>query len=328
MSVISAILLYYMCYADNIPDLENYKLHYEYLLYINSLEWLYLSLIELSKWLGLSFFQFRAVCYVSSLVILNTAIGKFVKNRFIIYMLYVVYPFFYDVIQTRNFMAMALISYGITFLVDKNYRHGNLLFFTTVLLAAGIQAISYLYLILLIVNYIPLHCKKNTLFAMIVLFTFGIVAPLQATILSKLIHIFEITDYRIINLTFASRYGIYLYALINAMHALLLLWALHLLSSEKFFHGTKQYDFVKFMALSLILLFFIVPLYYYTVLFYRVIRNLFPLSHVICYLVIKYKSFDFDKIMFIFSYVLFVLAIAVMQFYVPHYDVLWNILST
>ena len=319
----SLIFLAYACFAENIPDIANYQIHYE-TLSMHQVEWLYWLLMKLSKDCGLSFFQFRAMCYLLSIILLNMAIGKFVKNKLIVYLLYMLYPFFIDVIQTRNFMAMSLVSYGIVCLADVKNRYRKSAFVTTVVLAAGIQALSYFYLPLFICSKKNRQCSYITLLIIVVFFAFGIVLPFQQIVVSYIGE--HINDYRIINLEYKTNYGFYFFIIMTLVHSILLIWGTNLLKFSNLYHTKIYFDFLNVIVISSIILCMFMPLYLYTTLFYRIMRNLLPLSHVVCYLVIKHANFCFDKLAFVLSYILFVIFIGVTQFYIPHGNAFINIL--
>ena len=321
----SLVFLAYACFAENIPDITNYQMHYE-TLSMHKIEWFYWLLMKLSKDCGLSFFQFRAVCYLFSIILLNISISKFVKNKFIVYLLCLIYPFFIDIIQTRNFMAMSLLTYGITCLTNIRNKYSKIYFTLVIVLAAGIQAVSYFYFALLIVDNKPRKHNYMTLLGLVMFFTFGCVLPFQdiiITLLSK-----HINDYRITYLDYKTNFGFYLFVMLNFGHSILMIWAVKLLRTTKIYCDKKFFSFINIMTLASIVLFMIVPLYLYTTLFYRIMRNILPLSHVMCYMVIKYTKSSFDKMFFILCYVLFITFVGVTQFYIPHYSAFINILNS
>ena len=323
---LSTIICIYMCFANDIPDIANYRMHYE-LLTANQTEWLYLLLMKISKASGLSFFQFRCLCYIFGIVLLNRSISRIIKNKAFVLMLYMFYPFLMDVVQTRNFMAMALVCCAITNLGFHAKISKKIFSFILILMAGGIQVVSYVYLLIFIVDYIPLKFNKYLMIIWTVMFAMLVLLPLQHLLLLAVMDMFNLTDWRFSQISYRTGLGFYLYSMINLAHSFLFVWAFYLLKTKRCKAITeKQLYFVHTIALLSVVLLFFIPLYKYNVHFYRIFRNLWPLTHIVLFLILLNVKLSVYKKLFIVFYALYVLSIAIYDLYYAHPQMCLNIL--
>lgn len=323
---LSSVMCVYMCFANDIPDIANYRVHYE-LLTANQTEWLYLLLMKISKALGLSFFQFRCFCYISGIILLNISIRRIIKNKVFVFILYMFYPFLMDVVQTRNFMAMALVCCAITNLEFHSKPSRKITSFILILMAGGIQVVSYVYLLIFIVNYIPLRANKYLILIWTVMFAMFMLLHLHHLILLGVMDMFNLTDWRFLQISHKTRLGFYLYSMINITHSFLLVWAFYLLKTKVCNAITqKQSYFMHIIAILSVILLCFIPLYKYNVHFYRIFRNLWPLTHVAFYLILLNVKSSFYKKLFLAFYALYFLFIAIFDLYYAHPQMCLNIL--
>lgn len=133
--------------AGNIFNLDYNGYKYFYNNAIDYGEVLYQNLTQIFYSLGFSYQEFKSISSVLFLLWLAYLLYEMApKNvRLLTMCLYVVFPFFYDVIVVRNFMGSVLLLQGIYYLVS-NHKHRVLLFLLFVLLACGFHSIFVLYI--------------------------------------------------------------------------------------------------------------------------------------------------------------------------------------
>ena len=145
------MILFVLCMnilmAGNIFNLDYNGYEYFYNNAIDYGEILYQNLTQIFYSFGFSYQEFKSISSVLFLLWLAYLLYKMApKNvRLLTMCLYVVFPFFYDVIVVRNFMGSVLLLQGIYYLVS-NHKHRVLLFLLFVLLACGFHSIFVLYI--------------------------------------------------------------------------------------------------------------------------------------------------------------------------------------
>lgn len=78
----------------------------------------YWFLVGVAKGFGLDFFTFRAICCAVGLLNIYAFISRYTKNSAYVLALYLICPFFYDIVQFRFFFASSFAVFGMRFLVE------------------------------------------------------------------------------------------------------------------------------------------------------------------------------------------------------------------
>lgn len=115
---------------------------------LGSFEKGYELLVAFSKWIGLSFFQFRMLLAGIYLILTGLAVRKFTDFQALGMAVLSVFPLFVFVSVIRSGIACAIVLYSLTFLIS-NKKHGTLLYLVGVLLATSfhISAIAFIVLV-------------------------------------------------------------------------------------------------------------------------------------------------------------------------------------
>lgn len=103
-------------------------------------------LCKLGNRIGLNYNQFLAVFSFIGLSLIASTVHKYTNKISAVFCLYFIYPFLLDIVQIRNFMAMAIIIFGIRYLIDNNKR-GVIKYILCVLLASTFHNTAFFYLI-------------------------------------------------------------------------------------------------------------------------------------------------------------------------------------
>ena len=156
-SILSLILLFFLIFLvvrdrDN-PDIHNYYSSYEGTeIFIRKKEMGFELLITIAKKIGLDFYQFRAIIYVFSGLSIWFFFTKMGLDKNIAFSMYAFYPFVYDGIQIRNFLAFVII---LLFLPSyfSGTKKGIFLYVVGVLISFSIHFIGILYLIFILINF-------------------------------------------------------------------------------------------------------------------------------------------------------------------------------
>lgn len=121
-------LLFLIIYSGGILDIPDYDV-YDYI-YNYSSDGIWSKDIGFGAFvfalrkIGLSSFQCRLIYAVIGITVLVLSVRKNLdrKGQYLFLILYFIYPFFLDVIQVRNFLAMAFMTLAMSFLIDDKKK--------------------------------------------------------------------------------------------------------------------------------------------------------------------------------------------------------------
>ena len=156
------LLLAWILFALNYdnPDYLEYKAMYENGAFgINSrIEVGYVSIMRISKILGLSFVQFRAMIAGLCLTVMLACFSQYSGRGNTAFFAYMMYPFLFDVIQIRMFIVTTIVLFAIRYL--DSFSVANALKYTfCILFATTIQVTAFLFLVLMLA-YVT-DCKES-----------------------------------------------------------------------------------------------------------------------------------------------------------------------
>lgn len=295
------------------PDIYAYQVSY-YSGELDSLEIGYWLLETIFNNLGFTYQTFRMVICGVGILLMHNTINKITDKKSIFYMLYFIYPFFLDIVQIKNFLAMAIFIYSIRYLKDNN-KYDALKYIVCILIASLIQITALIYLpIVFIINK-----RKTVIFKFLFIESVTIVMfvcvnnDLLSLISQIIIKIFGNVDDRIyIYMYKQTNWGFLFFWALQFMNCLLIYYCnkLHqkyeskykeLISRRKSYIGYE--DKQKYLNIIMwinIFAFLFLPFYVFQATFSRFMRNIIPLN-LICFSVIgeivSYK--DIRKIWFI-----------------------------
>lgn len=128
----------------NNPDIYSYQINYSNNDVI-SFEIGYEMLRSLSLILGFNYVMFRIIISALGIALIHNTVKKIIDNQSAFYLLYLIYPFLMDVVQVRNFLAMAIFVFAIPYLIsDKKWSSHK--YVLLILLATSVQVASIVYL--------------------------------------------------------------------------------------------------------------------------------------------------------------------------------------
>ena len=139
--------------TDN-ADYQNYANAFKnvgYGLENNYFETGFLFLTRLAILVGLNYPAFLAMIATISLLLVASSVFYLTNNRSFVWLLYTIYPFVFDVVQYRNFLAFSIVFFALRFLVDEN-KKSLLKFVLLVIIATTIHSSSIIYFAFLLVK--------------------------------------------------------------------------------------------------------------------------------------------------------------------------------
>lgn len=157
-----------MTYNSEGPDIANYINGY-----LNSMvgntgfgEGGFNLLMKLGNIMHLNFYSFRAVLTIVCLLLLHNTIKFYNTNENSVISLYMLFLFFMDTIQIRNFVVEIIFIYSTRFLIqDKAFD--SLKYIICILVASLFHAIAPIYLILLVCKFV----RTQKIYKLILIFS-------------------------------------------------------------------------------------------------------------------------------------------------------------
>lgn len=117
------------------------------------------------KSIGCTYEIFRIIISIIGIYMIHLTVKKYIKNTHGLYLIYIVYPFFLDIVQIRNFLMMSVIIFAIPFMIEKS-KKSTMKSLILCLLGASIQKLGLIYLPLCFLKYI--HKKSLKYFVPII----------------------------------------------------------------------------------------------------------------------------------------------------------------
>ena len=232
---------------------------------------------------GLKYHSFRVIVFFISYACLFIFLLQIKVNKNIAIALYSIYPFFYDSIQLRNFLAFSLILVTLPLLFNGK-KSGIVFFITGVVLATFVHKISIVYILLLFLRLKETKYKIRFLSLLFFLsFLFVVLCKVVPSMNRFLFSLFEqvVTDKRVDYIENKTvRFGFLLYIAME----LLLLFSSYLCykssaSNSSFSKNEKRLAYCIFQ-INLILG-CLYPVFLITSEFYRIFRNILLVNYFI-----------------------------------------------
>ncbi len=146
-----AIVVFTWCifaFSTYNPDYRIYEAWYNYSAkygLITRFEFGFSSCIFLANKFGLTYQTFLQIYSAVGLILLSKCIFEYCKYPVFCWILYFIYPFFFDVVQIRNFMAMVIVIYGLRYLREFNKKN-VIKFGITIFIASLFHVTAIVYL--------------------------------------------------------------------------------------------------------------------------------------------------------------------------------------
>ena len=283
-------------------DWENYEAGYKYKLDGHPTEWLYYLLrLWSNDILGLSYYWFRLWLTFFAFIILYFSVRRYIDNKnkyfcdFLI--LFILFPFFWEIPVHRNFVGFTIFMFSVRFLEEVSIK--NLLYYLGFLiLAGGIQSSFLLCVFFLLVftlqkdNLLSRIVKIGILlFFSITFFPDSFLSPVQKFMIhfgdDRLKYVEEVQ----------TRYG-YLLSIFKQFIVFCTAWYGYFIVNK---HGNisdrdYKYKLIKTIYLLTFIAFIFCPLYRLQGNFTRMINNIVPLLYLeyACVMTLLYGSKKYE----------------------------------
>lgn len=281
--VVIVLLIIIMGGTSNNPDYDVYRVMYSRGDQYKALG--FQTLMTIAKMIGFDYVSFRILVAVLGFALIFYSVRTLTNQEYIFWILYLVYPFCFDVVQLRNFLALAFMFLGTALLVTKE---GNLLpkvaFVGCVLIAASMQVVAVVYLPILCIGY------------------FRDKIPYRIILLGMIILSFFLGLNREIALDIINRYGSFIlndetgganYLRINNRYGWVINWSEQFLNyglivlssryiiSNRSFFNQKQLKYTYLLLGINEYMFLFMPLFALDENYTRIIRNILVLNLVV-----------------------------------------------
>lgn len=245
------------------------------------------ALCKFGSFFGLPYNFFLAIIMIVGLLLIVDTIRLYTSNIAFVLALYFIYPFIWDTVQIRNFLAMSIIVFGLRFILSEKKEYLKFSFF--VLMAASIHVTAIFYFSFLITAFI----KDTKKLLQIVLFITGtsiIFSPYLAKLLLMVTSVEKVNSYTTTQTSIITKLLAILYFLVSI---LLIYFLKKNIEKEKTKYslmlennGKKILDLkiiLQINIISVIMVFFVMN----NLNFFRLYRNIFILNYVLFAIYVK-----------------------------------------
>lgn len=321
------------------PDYNNYLRSYNEIAFLDApiinhsgSEFGFRFLMKLGSLFNISYNGFIMIISAMGFMLIYSTVTKFTENLNYVFLLYFLTPFFLDVVQVRNFLAMAILIFSTRYLFYEDTKN-NIKFLISILLATTIHYSAILYLPMVFIN----KTDKKKIVKFIVLIS--IVLSISTLFLDKnILPVIAGLAYKISNnkkivkwFESRTRYG---YILFFAMHFINFLmisitkkYANNNLENKDGLQGydkneiNNYYKFVELVYWINVYAFAFFPFYIIASTFTRLMRNLLLLNYIAFSITSdSFKHGDYKKILFNLEIFTYVVVLFLIYIYIPYKD--------
>lgn len=299
---------------------------YETLLYNNdeffSKDFGFGILMTIFKFFGLNYYHLKMFVSIVGIVLINNTLKKYIKDYKLFFVLYLIYPFFFDVVQVRNFFAMSIFIYAIQYLLEDT-KKGNIKYILMVLLAATMQKTALIYLPIVFIKKIDKQKYFKTLMGCTIIFSVCISMykpALQSMIDFLLENVAGILEGSASKLSIQTNFGWIVQWMIQTGNYLLVFEGVKIIKKIGIVNAEENIKIQKYSELILNInyyMFLFLPLYILTPTFSRIMRNVLILNYIVyvyvfslikCEIKAEHKKYCrlYIVLVFIFEFVFFI----------------------
>ena len=254
-------------------------------------------LVSIFKTLNLNYYALKMFVSIIGFILINHTLKKYVHDYKPFFLLYIIYPYFFDVVQVRNFLAMSIFIYAIPYLLEDT-KKGNIKYFLCILLAATMQKTALVYLpIVFIKNIDRKKYRKGILGGIIIISIFiSIYKPLLNSFINfLLLNVSEHLDGVESKLSIQVNYGWIVQWAIQFVNYYFVKKGTKYINevNDESINGIKQMKKYSKLILNInYYMFVFLPLYILTPTFARIMRNILILNYIVYAFIIKLITAD------------------------------------
>ena len=285
------------------------------------------TIVWLFKMFQIPYKYLKMCVSIVGLLLINETIKKYVKDSKLYYLLYFIYPFAYDVVQVRNFLAMSIFIYAIPSLLE-NSKKAKIKYIFLILLSASMQKTALVYLPIVFLKELNFQKRKNLLLNIIIVISIfvGICRPVLYSFIKFLDMYFADTLTGLSQqLVIITNWGWLTDWFVQFFNFGLIRLVKKSIDNNDIVHKEEiktRIEFVNIVYTINYYLFVFLPLYVITPTFNRIMRNVFPLNFICFNILLETKCSDNLKRNVIFVSVIYILLVfwVYMILGVPYWD--------
>lgn len=163
---------------DNV-DYNNYQLHYNHVIEtgsgFSSSQVGYTAIMRVAVLLHFDYNQFLIIVSTLGLLLITSTVRRYTTKPGVVYALYFIHPFLLDIVQTKHFLAMAIIVYCFRYL-ERDGKMNVVKYVIGILLASTIHSIAIIYLPIIFIRNLKIKTYYQVIFFYLI-----VVIPLTYT---------------------------------------------------------------------------------------------------------------------------------------------------
>lgn len=315
LTVIFIVLLFSGSYnnPDYLVYLNEYSNDYKNNLFFSNKEYGFYYITRFFYLLGFSYNQFLVVLTIVCFALITTTVRTFIKNNSsLFFVLYIIYPFFLDIVQIRNFIVMSILIYASHFLLNNDLK-GKAKFLLCIIIASSFQLIAILYLPLLFATQIKNRKVQKILFA--IFLSFLILVSFNNSFIDYISNfIIKYSNIEKMEFIFSKRvnFGFLIPFLLQIFISIFLTISKKIIDNgTNFEDNSLEIQYFNLIYAVNIISYLYIPFYMISSNFIRILRNLIPLYYIA--LIIGYENTKLGTLKRS-TYFIFLVILALMQF--------------
>ena len=137
----------FISFSSGNADYDSYKLAYDSLSEYSDIG--YSILVSIFHYLGIKYQIFLSFFSLVALSLLSSTIKKFTDKPIWVFALYIIFPFFFDIVQIRNFMALSIMIFALRYLVEFSWKNFSL-YILSIAVASTFHTVALVYILFVI----------------------------------------------------------------------------------------------------------------------------------------------------------------------------------
>jgi len=347
--IVSALLLILMwvLYGWNTgnADYMSYNIGYYYNA-VSNINWSkevgFQLLCKLFYKFGLQYNQFLVIISIIGLVLITSTVRRYTKNVAFILAIYFIFPFMLDVVQVKNFMAMAIVVFALRFLIEKK-KWGKVKYIILVMFASTLHYVALFYFLFLLTE---VRNAKRLIYFSLAAASIGVVIS-YTDLIPQIVAV--ITPNAEVYSWFTARMnlGIIIILLVYAGTLFLVYYAYKRIKNAEIQYSEKNIvnagkgdlkksfikpnheayrvaninmSFVNFVYKMNIIFLLALPLYVFNMTFFRINRNMSIINYILFSIFLFNVKYDRrEKLLFGSLVFFYVVVMAAFYIIIPHY---------
>ena len=128
-----------------------------------NVEFIYVFLMKISNYIGMSFTQFRFVIILLQIVLINSTFKRYGSKLSFVWAVFLIFPGLYLTELLRYATAVSILIFGIRYLIEDK-KFNSIKYLLTIIIAYGFHKTFLFFILLLFIKFVKNNRKKTLIF--------------------------------------------------------------------------------------------------------------------------------------------------------------------